>query len=94
MPPEIASNVTPFDPNAGASGPGLQKGPQNRAPRPQGADALNDPTRSMPWDSDAEKGVLSCFLHDPTNLLNDAQVNIPDEAFYHPANQLLYKVMK
>lgn len=57
-------------------------------------DPMNDPTRSMPWDSDAEKGVLSCFLHDPVNLLNDAELHIPEEAFYHPANQTLYKVMK
>lgn len=47
----------------------------------------------MPWDSDAEKGVLSCFLHDPA-LLSDAELYIPEAAFYHPANQLLYKVMK
>lgn len=91
--PEAASNVTPFDPNAAhASGPALQKGFQGK-PK-QAADPLNDVSKSMPWDSDAEKGVLSCFFHDPSNLLNDAQVNIPDEAFYHPSNQLIYKVMK
>jgi hypothetical protein len=57
------------------------------------ANILDDPTRSLPWDSDAEKGVLSCFLHTP-DLLSDAQANVPDESFYHPANQLLFKVMK
>lgn len=57
-------------------------------------DPSNDPTRSLPWDSDAEKGVLSCFLHDPVNLLPDAKVSIPEEAFYHPAHQLIYKTMQ
>jgi hypothetical protein len=57
------------------------------------ANTLDDPTRSLPWDSDAEKGVLSCFLHTP-DLLSDAQANVPDESFYHPANQLLFQVMK
>ncbi|RBP44336.1 replicative DNA helicase [Roseimicrobium gellanilyticum] len=96
MPPEKASNVTPFDPNAAQSGgQGFQKGGQGFGQgKPKPPVDINDPTRSQPWDADAEKGVLSCFLHDPTNLLNDAQVNLPDEAFYHPANQLLYKVMK
>jgi replicative DNA helicase len=97
MPPEKATNVTPFDPNAGqAGGQGFQKGQQGGGfqGKPKPPVDINDPTRSMPWDADAEKGVLSCFLHDPTNLLNDAQVNLADEAFYHPANQLLFKVMK
>jgi replicative DNA helicase len=50
----------------------------------------------MPWDADAEKGVLSCFLHDPVNLLPRAAVELGDggTAFYHPANQLLYQVMQ
>jgi replicative DNA helicase len=62
---------------------------------------MDDPTRSMPWDSDAEKGVLSCFLHNPVELLADAKVHLPPPpvdfptmgAFYHPANGLLYQVM-
>ncbi len=90
---ESPSNVTPFNPAAVAGGgPSLQKGAPAK-PWNQG-DPTTDVTKSLPWDSDAEKGVLSCFLHDPTNLLNDAQVNIPDEAFYHNANKTLYKVMK
>ncbi|TLD68798.1 replicative DNA helicase [Phragmitibacter flavus] len=53
----------------------------------------NDSARSMPRSDDAEKGVLSCFLQNPVDLLNDAQVNIPLEAFYHPANRLVYEVL-
>lgn len=47
----------------------------------------------MPWDSDAEKGVLSCFLHDPENLLPDFRGTVPEEAFYHPCNLILFKAM-
>lgn len=86
---ENPSNVTPFTP-AGTSpvkAPALQGSGVPRATI--GGDAL----RQMPFSNDAEKGVLSCFLHNPTELLIDAQVNIPMEAFYHPANRLLYETM-
>lgn len=64
-------------------------------PTPKSAlDAVHDFMQSLPWDSDAEQGVLSCFLQTPTALLPDAEVHLPDEAFYHPANRLLYRVMK
>lgn len=91
--PEPASNITPFVPPAAApaGAPALQAGGPAKgraASAPQG-----DISKSMPFSDDAEKGVLSCFLHNPTDLLNDAQVNIPLEAFYHPANRLLYEVM-
>ena len=86
---ENPSNVTPFVPGGAspAKAPALQG---NGAPRATiGGDAL----RQMPFSNDAEKGVLSCFLHNPSELLNDAQINIPVEAFYHPANRLLYETM-
>ncbi len=47
----------------------------------------------MPYSDDAEKGVLSCFLQNPVDLLNDAQIFIPKEAFYHPSNRLIYEVL-
>lgn len=50
----------------------------------------HDLTKSMPFAFDAEKGLLSCFFH-AGNLLADAQNTIPQEAFYHPANRLLYE---
>ena len=85
---EAASNVTPFNPSA-ANGPALQKG---QSTRPK-TDPLTDVSRAMPFSDEAEKGVLSCFLQSPNELLNDAQVNIPVEAFYHPANRMLYEVL-
>lgn len=51
-----------------------------------------DITKSMPFSNDAEKGVLSCFLHNPTDLIPDAKHDMPPEAFYHPANRTLYEV--
>lgn len=54
---------------------------------------INDPTRSLPMDQEAEKGVLSCFLNTPA-LVGEAIANLPDDAFYHPANRQLYQVMK
>jgi len=88
--PEPAANVTPF--NAGQGGvPSLQKGPPGKG---KTSDPLADITRGMPFSDDAEKGVLSCFLQNPVDLLNDAQVTIPVECFYHPTNRLLYEVLQ
>jgi replicative DNA helicase len=88
---ESATNITAFASPAAAKAPTLQSG----APAKQsgGGPPQHDITKSMPFSNDAEKGVLSCFLHNPIDLLNDAQVNIPLEAFYHPANRLLFEVM-
>lgn len=85
---ETATNVTPFPPNAQAA-PSLQRGPAAKAK----TDPLSDINRAMPFSDEAEKGVLSCFLQSPTELLNDAQVALPVEAFYHPANRQLYEVL-
>jgi hypothetical protein len=57
------------------------------------ATALLDATRSLPSDEEAEQGVLSCFIQNPALLL-DAQTCLPNESFQHPANRLLYTVMK
>jgi replicative DNA helicase len=88
---ETATNITPFAAPV-SKGPALQSG----APAKGAGSVLSqhDITKSMPFSNDAEKGVLSCFLHNPTDLLNDAQTSIPAESFYHPANRLLYEVMQ
>lgn len=57
------------------------------------ASAPLDITESLPFAPDAERGVLSCFLHNPSALLPDAQNTIPEEAFYHTANRMLFNVM-
>ena len=84
--PESAENITPFNP--AASGPPLQKG---ALPKAATRDPLADMNRALPYSDDAEKGVLSCFLQNPVDLLNDAQVTLPSEAFYHPVNRQIYE---
>jgi hypothetical protein len=64
-----------------------------KSSRMPAATALPDATRSLPCDDEAEQGVLSCFLHEPA-LLMDAQTCLPDVSFHHPANRLLYTVLK
>lgn len=44
----------------------------------------------MPRDENAEKGILSCFFHDPRLISNDG---LSEECFYNPANQCLYQQM-
>lgn len=56
-------------------------------------DPQKDMLPPMPFSNDAEKGILSCFMHNPTDLLEDAKVTIETEAFYHPANRFLYEVL-
>ncbi|MEI6537044.1 MAG: replicative DNA helicase, partial [Verrucomicrobiaceae bacterium] len=83
--PEPA-NIAQFVPNAvnAAGAPALQK---TSTPISRGADAMP----SMPFSDDAEKGVLSCFLQNPVDLLNDAQITLSSEAFYHPGNRLIFE---
>ncbi len=84
--PDPAENNTPSDSAAG--GPPLQK---NAPLRAVSRDPLSDINRALPYSDDAEKGVLSCFLQNPVDLLNDAQVTLPMDAFYHPVNRQIYE---
>lgn len=72
----------------------MKKGePKDNPNRTQAEPPTKDITKSMPFSDDAEKGLLSCFLHNPTDLLSDAKAMIAAEAFYHPINRLLYNIM-
>lgn len=86
--PEQVATFYAANPASG-SAPPLQKEP----PKARPADGTQDANRTLPFSDDAEKGVLSCFLQNPVDLLNDAQVSIAREAFYHPANRLVYDVL-
>ncbi len=46
-----------------------------------------------PQSSDAEKGILSCLLQNPQDLIADSIESIPEESFHHPVNRQLYKEM-
>lgn len=64
------------------------------AKRPAKKDGIPYQGDSLPWDSESEEAVLSCFLIDPGNLLPEAELTIPDDYFYHPGNQVIFKEMK
>lgn len=60
-----------------------------------GAHDIEDPNRSQPFSDEAEKGLLSCFLQNPAVLLPQAAGSgMMLEQFYHPANRLLYGIMR
>lgn len=47
----------------------------------------------MPYSEEAEKGVLSCFLLNPMELIIDFHGNGGEEMMYHPAHRCLFGVM-
>jgi len=49
--------------------------------------------RPPPYSSNAERGLLSCFLQNPSDLLFDARGSIEPEAFHHPVNRMVYQEM-
>ena len=82
--PDPSPNRPRNSPSGGA--PPLQK--------PEGGRGFTeDPVRPMPSSADAEKGVLSCMLQDPENLINEVVVKVGAECFYVPANRLLFERM-
>lgn len=50
--------------------------------------------QSLPWDEDAEEALLSCILSDPSNIIPEAELSVPDDHFYHVGNQTIYREMK
>jgi replicative DNA helicase len=61
--------------------------------KPIGIQGPDDLTRSLPYSNDGERGVLSCFLSDPTLLVDFGQ-SMTSEAFHHPAHRLIYETMR
>jgi replicative DNA helicase len=55
---------------------------------------MNDthPTES-PASEDAEKGLISCLLQDPEQILPSVRAKVVPEAFYTHANQIIYARM-
>ncbi|MEZ0388355.1 MAG: replicative DNA helicase, partial [Verrucomicrobium sp.] len=54
----------------------------------------DSPACSLPFSDEAEKGALSALLQDPADLLPDFASHLPEEAFYHPANRLVYETFQ
>ncbi|MFT5411273.1 MAG: replicative DNA helicase [Verrucomicrobiales bacterium] len=48
---------------------------------------------SLPQSADAEKGVLSAILQSPGDLIGTAVITLKAEAFYVPANRMLYELL-
>ncbi len=60
---------------------------------PTTEEMLANINRSLPFSDEAEKGVLSGILHDPSERLPECRTNIPVEAFYHSANRIIYSTI-
>ena len=60
---------------------------------PTTEELLANINRSLPFSDEAEKGVLSSLLQDPSERLAECRVQVPVEAFYHIANRSVYEVL-
>ena len=56
-------------------------------------DPLADINRAMPFSDEAEKGVLSCCLADPTNLIPLTASELGEAGFYHSAHRLIFRTL-
>jgi len=61
---------------------------------PSTEELLANINRSLPFSDEAEKGVLSGILQDPSERLSESRVQIPLEAFYHSANRIVYETLQ
>lgn len=48
---------------------------------------------SMPSTNEAEQGLLSCLLQEPAERVVETRITLPPEAFYHPANRIIYDLL-
>ena len=58
---------------------------------PSAEELLATINRALPFSDEAEKGVLSCLVHEPNERLSDCRINLPSPAFYHEANKTIYE---
>lgn len=47
----------------------------------------------VPASDEAEKGVISCILQEPAERLPECRIGLPVDAFYFPANRMVYETM-
>lgn len=48
---------------------------------------------SLPFSDEAEKGMLSALIQDPTERMAEARLDVPADAFYHPSNRVVYETL-
>lgn len=65
--------------------PSLQRGPFKA-----GGGELN---RVVPHSPEAERGVLSCMMQDPANIIGEATIKIGARQFYDPGRSILFATM-
>ena len=56
-------------------------------------DVLDNVHRSMPFSDEAERGILSCCLAAPTELIPLIASEVGEAGFYHPANRLIFRTL-
>ena len=49
--------------------------------------------RALPASDEAEEGLLSCLLQEPAERIVETRMELPPEAFYHPANRAVYELL-
>ncbi len=86
-----APKIATFDPKTAAPAASPSLLASVPPPKTNTGGMVGDMLRGMPRSDDAERGVLSCFLQNPAELLNDAVITLPTEAFYHAGNRLIYE---
>lgn len=69
--------------------PDLQKPKKEWVPETPGDEAM----RSLPFSTDAEKGVLGSMLQAPEEAIGEAIMKLPPEAFYIPAHQTIFELL-
>jgi len=58
---------------------------------PTAEELLANINRALPFSEEAEKGLLSCLLQDPVNLLAESRLTLPSPCFYHEAHRTIYE---
>ncbi len=80
--------------SARGGGDSLKKGPRPEGGKPYSkASAAEDPLRSMPVNTDAERAALSCMLLDPVNIIPKAIEKLSAGHFYLPAHREIFEAL-
>lgn len=82
-----AASMQAAAPPAGREGFDGRK--KNREPTAE--ELLANINRALPFSEEAEKGLLSCLLQDPVNLLAESRLTLPASCFYHEAHRIVFE---
>ncbi len=58
---------------------------------PTAEELLANINRALPFSEEAEKGLLSCLLQDPVNLLAESRLTLPAACFYHESHRTVFE---